>query len=176
MSKFDWKATLGKVAPVLAGAFGGPMAAVAVQMAGQALGLGDGATEDDIAAAVNSGNPDILLKLKECGLAFEAKMAELGVDLERIAAGDRASARDMAAKTGIKPQVVLAAIYVVGFVALLLALFSGQIEISDSLREPAMILLGALIAGNEQIRNFFFGSSSGSMRKSDMLAKMKPGE
>jgi hypothetical protein len=39
-----------------------------------------------------------------------------------------------------------------------------------------MILLGALIAGNEQIRNFFFGSSSGSMRKSDMLAKMKPGE
>lgn len=172
MSKFDWKATLGKVAPVLAGAFGGPFAAVAVQMAGQALGLGDGATEDDIAAAVSGGNPDILLKLKQVDTDFKVKMEELGVDVERIHAADRASARDMATKAGITPQVVLASIYVSGFVVILFVLFSGQIEIKASMREPAMILLGALMAGNEQIRNFFFGSSSGSVRKSAQIEKM----
>lgn len=173
MSKFDWKGTLGKVAPALATALGGPMAGVAVGMAAQALGLTEGATEDDLAVAVASGNPDTLLKLRQCDADFKLKMKELGVKLEEINASDRASARDMAAKTGIQPQVVLATIYVLGFVLLLVALFSGQIEIADSMREPAMILLGALIAGNEQIRNFFFGSSSSSKEKSKTIATLK---
>ena len=149
-----------------------PLAAQAVHIAAQALGLGEGATEDDIAIAVSSGNPEILLKLKQAEIDYKVKMEELGVDLERVHATDRASAREMAAKAGITPQVVLATVYVVGFVWLLYALFSGQVNIDQSLREVGMILIGGLIAGNEQIRNFFFGSSSGSVRKSATIEKL----
>lgn len=170
---FDWKKTLATVAPAIATALGGPMAGVAVGMCTKALGVEGG--EDALAAAVASGDPSILLKLKEADNAFLLEMRRLEVNIEQINATDRASARDMAAKTGIQPQVVLATIYVLGFVILLVALFSGEIEINDSLREPAMILLGALIAGNEQIRNFFFGSSSSSKEKSKTIANLKGG-
>lgn len=172
MSKFDWKKTLATVAPALAGAFGGPLAAQAVHIAAQALGLGDKATEEDIAIAVTGGNPEVLLKLKQANLDFETKMAELGVELEKVAAGDRGSARDLAAKTGMTAHNVLATIYVGGFVIILFVLFSGQVEIPASMRDPAMLVLGALIAGNEQIRNFFFGSSSGSVRKSAAIERL----
>lgn len=85
---FDWKRTLATVAPVLASAFGGPMAGVAVSMAGKALGL-DNATEQDIAEAVASGSPDVLVKLREVDTQFKLEMKRLDVDIERIHASDR---------------------------------------------------------------------------------------
>ena len=78
----------------------------------------------------------------------------------------------MAARTSVRPQVILATIYVGGFVAILFVLFSGEIEIPQSMRDPAMLVLGALIAGNEQIRNFFFGSSSGSKEKNASIERI----
>lgn len=168
----DWRKTLATVAPAIATALGGPLAGVAVQMAGKAIGLSDGCTESDVEAAVLSGNPEVLVRLREVDAQFEKDMRALGVDLERIHAGDRASARKMAASTTIQPQVVLATIYVGGFVAILFVLFSGEIEIPQSMRDPAMLVLGALIAGNEQIRNFFFGSSSGSKEKNASIERI----
>ena len=73
---FDWRRTLATVAPVLASAFGGPMAGVAVSMAGKALGL-DNATEQDIAEAVASGSPDVLVKLREVDTQFKLEMKRL---------------------------------------------------------------------------------------------------
>jgi len=168
----DWKKTLATVAPAIATALGGPLAGVAVQMASKAIGLSDGATEGELEAAVLSGNPDVLVRLREVNTQFEKDMKALDIDLERIHAGDRDSARKMAASTNIRPQVILATIYVGGFVAILFVLFSGEIEIPNSMRDPAMLVLGALIAGNEQIRNFFFGSSSGSKEKNASIERM----
>ena len=106
----DWRKTLATVAPAIATALGGPLAGVAVQMAGKAIGLSDGCTESDVEAAVLSGNPDVLVRLREVNAQFEKDMAALGVDLERIHAGDRDSARQMAIAQGTIIQAILSAI------------------------------------------------------------------
>jgi hypothetical protein len=171
--KFDWKKTLATVAPALATALGGPLAGVAVGMATKALGIeGD---ENALAAAIASGDPSILVKLKEVDNNFLIEMERLGVDLERVHAGDRGSARDMASKTSIVPQSVLSTIFVCGFILVLDLLFNGTESIHKSMMQPAMYVLGILSAGLGQVMNFWFGSSSGSIQKTDAISKLKNG-
>lgn len=167
----DWKKTLATVAPALTTALGGPLAGVAVGMATKALGLPEN-TQEALQAAVVGGGPDLLLKLKEADNQFTLEMERLGVDLERVHAGDRTSARDMAAKTNILPQLVLSTIFVAGFVYVLNIMFSGEQSVHESMKETAIYLLGILSGGIAQVMNFWFGSSSGSMRKTDAINRM----
>lgn len=171
MSKFDWKRTLATVAPSLAVALGGPMAGVAVAMAGKALGIDD-ADEGAIAAAVASGDTNVLVKLKEVETDFKAKMKQLDVDIAKIDAEDRGSARDMAKVRGLGPQTLLAAVFVCGFVYVLILLFGAEKSIHADVMQPAMYLLGILSAGIIQIMNFFFGSSAGSKAKTDAMSNI----
>ncbi len=171
----DWKKTLGAVAPAVAAALGGPLAGVAVSVAAGALGLGEGATQEDLQKAVLGATPETLLKLKECENTFKLEMERLEVDIERINAGDRASAREMAAKTTLGPQIILATLFTTGFILVLYTLFSGEEAINAKMMQPAMYVLGILSAGMMQIMNFFFGSSTGSMRKTDALTNLKSG-
>jgi len=169
---FDWKKTLATVAPALATALGGPMAGVAVAMAGRALGLGDNTDEASIAAAVASGDPNVLVKLKEVDASFKTEMKKLDVDLKKLDVDDRGSARELAKIKGLGPQTVLAGIFVCGFVYVLTILFGGEKTIQDNMMQPAMYVLGILSAGIIQIMNFFFGSSAGSKEKSTAMAGM----
>lgn len=168
---FDWKDTLAKVAPALATALGGPMAGVAVSMCGKALGLGEGATEDDLAAIVAGGNPDTLVKLKEVDNQFKLEMKRLGVDVLKIDAEDRKDARALGIAKGLGPQITLATIFVCGFIYVLGVIFQGQ-TIDPTMREIATYVLGILSAGLVQIMNYFFGSSAGSKDKSAAMAGM----
>ena len=95
-----WKDIVSTVAPAIATALGGPLAGLGVAAVGKALGLGDGAGEEDVAAAVLKASPEQLLSVKKAELEFTARMKELDVDLERIAVADRQSARRREAATG----------------------------------------------------------------------------
>jgi hypothetical protein len=170
---FDWKKTLGTVAPAVATALGGPLAGIAVGMAAKALGLGDGASQEDLEKAVLGATPDTLLKLKECENQFKIEMKRLGVEVEKVNAGDRASAREMAVKTTLGPQITLATLFTTGFVLVLYTLFSGEEAINPKMMQPAMYVLGILSAGMIQIMNFFFGSSAGSAHKTNAMVGMK---
>jgi hypothetical protein len=166
-----WKETLGTVAPALATALGGPLAGVAVGMAAKALGLGDGATEDDIAAAVASGNPEVLLKLKQADLDFKKEMKALDIDLERIHAGDRVSARDLA-KANMLPQILLSIVFIGGYFAAMFALHGVLFE-ANEINPQVTTLFGALIGVFTRemsgIMQFWFGSSSGSKDKTKQM-------
>ncbi len=165
--KADWKKLLGAVAPTLATALGGPLAGAAVAAVSQAvLGKGDG-TEDEIAAVVASGNPDILLKLKEADAAFKTRMAELGIKVDEINASDRASARAREVQLRDKTPSVLAAVVVLGFFVVLGSMMTTNFP--EAAKEPALILLGALSAAFGAVMNYYFGSSSGSNQKNAML-------
>lgn len=161
---FDWKKTVATVAPTIATALGGPLAGVAIKIAGEALGLPDG-DEDALQAAVASGDPNVLVRLKEAEIDFDTRMRELDVDIERLHQKDRDSARGLATNRGIAPQGLLSIVFVCGFVAILFAIFTDSAVIQGSLMEPAMYLLGILSAGLTQVMNFWFGSSAGSKQK-----------
>lgn len=171
----DWKKTLATVAPALATALGGPMAGVAVSMAGKALGLGEGVTENDLAAVVASGNPDALLKLKQADNEFKVEMEKLGVKIHEIDAVDRASARELA-KTDMKPQIILSVIFIGGYFGAMVALHGVLFDANDI--NPQIIalfsaLIGVFTREMSGIMQFWFGSSSGSKTKSDQMAQAK---
>ena len=168
----SWKDIIGTVAPTLATALGGPLAGMAAKAATTAL-FGDEVIpetdlESRIAAAVST-DPDALLKLKQADNEFKVKMEELGVDLEKVHAGDRANARELAAKTSLWPQISLAAAYNIGFLGVIYATFFSNVVMTVSQEKIAMYLLGILSAGLISANTFFLGSSSGSKEKTKMM-------
>lgn len=169
---FDWKSVVGSVAPTLATALGGPMAGVAVKAIANGLGLKDTAKESEVAAAISTASPDILLKLKEVDHAFEIKMSELGVDLEKLAAADRDSARGREIALRDNAPKILAATVVIGWSVInYVLLTAGQPE---GLEDAVLYrILGTLDAALMAVLYYYFGSSAGSKEKTQHLADKK---
>lgn len=167
---FDWKPLVRSIAPAIATALGGPLAGLAVNAIGAAVLGRDDASETEIAAALQGAKPEDLLKLKEADNAFRLKMQELGVDLERIAAQDRDSARTREATVGGMTCPVLAFAIVGGFLVLVGWLVSNGVSKIDA---ASMGLVGTLVgyvsAKAEQVVAYYFGSSAGSARKTEQL-------
>jgi len=161
----DWKKLIGNIAPVLGGSLGGPFGAMAGSWLADKLGV----DVDNLEATVNSATPDTLLKIKELDNQFAIDMKKLGLDQKKLHADDRANARKMATNTTLTPQIVLACIFVMGFVGILYTVFSGGIELSNQMSDMANYLLGILSAGLVQIMNFFYGSSVGSKEKNNLI-------
>lgn len=170
MSDFDWKGLIGSVAPTIATALGGPFAGMATKaLASKLLGKDD-ATEAELSTALQSATPEMLAEVKRIDAEFKTKMTELGIDLEKVHAGDRASARDMqvANKTRIVP--VLAGLTVAGFFGVVWFVLSGKVALDSTILG---FVLGAVSAKAEQVYNFYFGSSAGSKEKTAKLTEMR---
>ena len=111
---------LGQVAPSLATALGGPLAGVAVKTLSSALFGHEDGTEEQISEAMASATPDQLAAIKKIDADFKVQMKSLDIDLERIAAGDRDSARQMQRETRDWLPKALAVFIVFGFFGILL--------------------------------------------------------
>jgi hypothetical protein len=159
---------LGQVAPTIATALGGPLAGVAVKaLSGVLLGHENG-SEDDVKAAMASASPDQLAALKKIDADFKVSMKELDIDLERIAAGDRDSARKMQTETKDWVPKLLAIVITFGFFGILVwMLVQGMPQTGT---EALLMMLGALGTAWTGVVNFYYGSSAGSKAKNDMLA------
>jgi hypothetical protein len=160
----DWKEVLSKVAPTMAGALGGPFAGIAANticsvLTGKSVKQ---ASTEMVQDLIESSDPEALLKLKEADNTFKVQMKKLDVE-------DRKSARDMAVKTSILPQIILSSIYTVGYFWLLFSFINGDVVIAESVKSEFNMVLGVLTAAQIQIMNFWFGSSSGSKEKNGKL-------
>ncbi len=164
-----WKDIVGAVAPALATALGGPLAGTAVRaLSSKLLGRADG-SEEEVAQAVMQADPETLLKLKELDRDFAVQMRRLDVDLEKVAAGDRDSARRREIALRDTAPATLACVVVCGFFGVLgLLVFA---EIPQAAQQPINLLLGALTAMLTQVGNYYFGSSAGSAHKNKLLEK-----
>ena len=158
---------LAKIAPTAATLLGGPLAGMAVDAIGSALGMKD-ATKDQIKDALSSGNinAEQMAALKQVEANLKIKMKE------EIHAGDRNSAREMAVKTGDiwTPRIIAAVVFIVwGLINW--KLFNGTI--GGDMRELVARALGTLDAILMAVVYYYFGSSSGSKEKTDAMASKK---
>ena len=173
MGKFDWKKLVGTVAPTLATALGGPLAGVAVKtIATQLLG-NDKATEQEVAEAMAGADPQTLIRLREIDAEFKKTMTDAGIQLEKIAADDRASARNREAAThdSWTPRI-LATVVIGGFLWCVYAVLSGYIK---ELKDPMIAtLVGTMIgytsAKADQVVSYYFGSSASSKAKDETIS------
>jgi hypothetical protein len=159
---------LAQVAPTVATALGGPLAGLAVKTLSEAMFGHQDASESDVSAALMSATPEQLQKLKETDATFKLKMKELDIDLEKIAAGDRDSARNMQIRTNDWIPRAMAIMVTFGFFGILAWLLVRGVPPSGS--ETLIYMLGALGTAWTGIVQFYFGSSAGSKAKTDAMA------
>jgi len=160
---------LGQVAPTLATALGGPLAGVAVRTLSNALLGHEGGSEDEVKQALEAATPEQLAQIKQVDANFKVRMKELDIDLERIASGDRDSARKMQMANNDWIPRLLAVMITVGFFGILVwMLMKGMPQTGT---EALLMMLGALGTAWTGVINFYYGSSAGSKQKNDLLAQ-----
>jgi hypothetical protein len=170
----DWKSLLGSVAPTLATALGGPVAGLATKALVGVLGLGEGAGEKEISKAIAGASPETLLALKKADQDFAVQMKTLDIDLERIAAGDRDSARKRESAVNDWTPKILAGVIVGGFLGTVYLVLAGYVE---GLKDPMTAtltgtLIGYVSAKADQVVAYYFGSSASSRSKDATIASL----
>jgi hypothetical protein len=163
---------IGSVAPTIATALGGPVAGMAVKAISGALFGHDSATEEEIQTALTNPTADQLSALKKIDSDFKVQMKSLDIDLERIAAGDRASARDMQKETKDWIPRALAVTVTIGFFGILLYMLVYGLPTTGN--EALLLLLGALQTAWMGIIAFYFGASSSDTAKDKMIYNSVP--
>lgn len=163
---------IGSVAPTIATALGGPVAGLAVKALSGALFGHENGSQDDIMTALANPTGDQLAALKKIDADFKVQMKSLDIDLERIAADDRDSARDMQKETKDWIPRALAVSVTIGFFAILIYMLVYGLPTTGN--EALLLLLGALQTAWGGIIAFYFGSSSGSQKKDQMIYNSKP--
>jgi hypothetical protein len=159
---------LGQIAPSIATALGGPLAGIAVKTLSNALLGHESGTEEDVANALQNASPEQLSVIKKIDADFKVRMKELDIDLERISAGDRDSARQMQISTKDSTPKILAYFITFGFFgALVWILVFG---LPQTGLEVILMMLGSLSSSWTGVVQFYYGSSAGSKAKTDALA------
>lgn len=148
---------IGSVAPTIATALGGPVAGMAVKALSGALFGHDGATEEEIKTALANPTADQLAALKKIDADFKVQMKSLDIDLERIAASDRDSARNYAILTHDLTPRILAVIVVVAWGTVQWFMLHNVIE--ASMRELIARVLGTLDGALMLVLSYYFGSA-----------------
>ena len=166
----DWLKT---IAPTIATAMGGPLAGMAVDAIGNALGMKD-ATKEQVKDLLASGTltSDQMASIKQADASLKVRMKELEIDMEKVHAGDRNSAREMAARTGDvwTPRIMALVVFMV-WGAVNYKLFNGTIN--GDMRELVARALGTLDAVLMAVIYYYYGSSSSSAAKTEAMAGKK---
>ena len=164
----DVLSILKQVAPTVATALGGPLAGLAVEAVGKALGV----TPEDAQKVLDSGklSGEQLAAIKQAELALQQQAQELGLDFAKLEEADKASARAMQIATKSWIPGTLAIAVTTGFFGILILLMSGIAQKGDEI----MIMLGSLGTAWATIIGFYFGSSYSSQAKDNLLHQSTP--
>ncbi len=171
----DLKKIIGTAAPWLATALGGPLAGQAVSAIAGAMGLKPDSKIEDIQKAIAAGQltGDQLVAMKAAELQFQQAMTQAGFtqvkDLEQIAATDRDSARKREVDVKDWTPRILAYGVTLGFFGVLIFMLTSSLP--PTAHDALLLLLGALQTAWVSIVAYYFGSSSGSARKSELMAQ-----
>lgn len=166
------------VAPVLANALipgvGGVVANAAISAVAKGLGLDEKATAEVVNRTLQGPlSGEQLAGLRKEAMQFEERMKELDIDLARVHADDRASARRMQIKTRAVIVPSIAAVVLTGWLLLngyvAYAVLTG---IDINLTGESGILLGQLVGGvgavATTITSFYFGSSKSETERKEV--------
>lgn len=161
------KDVISAVAPTVGLALGGPLGGLAGNVLAAMLGTNDPEKIEDLIARQS---PEALLALKKAEQDFLLKMKELGIQEEQLFVNDRTSARELA-KVDMRPHVWLTALFLAGYFGLLYLFIAGEINVPPEYKDFSLALIGVITASVPQLMSFWFGSSHGSMQKTELLGK-----
>jgi hypothetical protein len=148
------------------------LVSLAAQAISNVTGKNVKADPDSIAAAVAGATPEQLLALKQADAELQVKLQALGFehieDLEKIAADDRASARNREIAVKDKIPAILAIVITSGFFGVLTFMLMHEIPANG--HDAMLMILGALITAWTAVVSYYFGSSAGSAAKDKTIS------
>lgn len=175
---------VGSIAPTLATMLGGPLAGAAVGALASAFGLGANAGPDDITQVVQAGGmtPEIIAQVRARDQEHAEKIQQMGIDLAKLNADHEASMaqtdaadRDSARKREIAVRgattPALAWLVVTASVALGAAVVTGYVTKDPQQGTLVGTVIGYVFSEAKQVLAYYFGSSVGSDRKTELLAQ-----
>lgn len=165
-----WLKTL---APTVATALGGPLAGLAVEAVGKALGI-DAPTIQTVEAALSQGklSGDQVLALKQAELAMQSHEADLGFKFSDLEVADRKDARAMQAATHSMVPAMLTLMLGLAFVGSLAALFMLTVPAAN--KDIVVYVVGQLATLFGAAVAFWIGTTRNSATKTDLLARASP--
>lgn len=169
----DLKKFLSSFAPLLGTAVAGPLGGVAAGFIADKLGLSE-RTVESVTQAITGGQLDAaqVAQLKLAEIEFQKFLKQNDIDLEKVHAEDRNSARDMLKATGSYVPATLTFIVTIGYFAVLIGMLNGWFKASDS--QVMLIMLGQLGTAWGVTIAFWFGTTRNSQEKTTLLANSAP--
>jgi hypothetical protein len=178
----DWSkvaTNIGGTAPLLAGLVGGPVG-LGVTAAAAIISHALGTPSDPTFVEPALNDPGALEKIRQAESANSLQLQQLVVtaaqarlahesDMARIEAGDRADARAMGVANRDWVPKVLAMAVTTGFFGILLLMAFQPLPGPN--KDLVNVIVGALGTAWISIIGYYFGTSVGSMRKTELLAK-----
>lgn len=172
MNSGDWKDLFKSAAPLIANALGGPLAGAAASFLADKLGIEE-KTVESVTNALNSGKltPDQIVLVKQAEIDFQKFLKTNHLDLEKINAADRADARQMQTATRSKMPAILTCMITLGFFGVLGWMLYDESVVNSP---PLLIMLGSLGTAWTGCCAFWFGTTSSSQQKNQLLAESIP--
>lgn len=149
---------LKKIIPTIGGLLAGPLGTAAASAAADALGLSDKSKAAvEKALSGNSLTPEQVASLQAADMAFKQKLAELGIEAEKLSVQDRADARAMQIATQSRVPEILGFVLVGTFLAIICCLLTGSMKLWEN--QTLTLLLGSLTGSVASVIGFYFGAS-----------------
>ena len=164
------KQALATVAPILGTAVGGPLGGTAARLVASALGLDPATPAQQLAAAVTAASPDQLLVLKKADAEFQLALRNLDLSADKLAADDRASARNRESSTHDWVPGTLMMFLTAGFFGLIA--FLAHHDVPTGNRDLLNILLGTLGSAWTGGITYYYGSSVGAAVKDKAIGAL----
>jgi hypothetical protein len=162
----DWLST---IAPTLATCLGGPLAGMAVTAVSKALGI----APEEVQNVIRSGKLDAaqVAAIQMAELELKKQAQSMNLDFAKLIAEDKKSARDMQIATRSWLPSILAVLIIGGFGTVTALKVMGYAVVADPTVQD---LLTTLRDGVILVLSFYFGSSSGSQAKDQLLHQSSP--
>jgi len=157
------------LAPTIASALPGPLGGAAKKVVTELLGLDKGTPMAEIEKVLAESSPDTLTTLAELDNDFKVQMKTLDVAAAKAHHVDRADARQREIKLKDKTPQAMGWIILLTWGGVMVALF--VYEPPGANKELLSIAFGMLSMLVGKVSNYFFGSSAGSARKTEIMSK-----
>lgn len=161
------------LAPAIGTALGGPLGGAAAAFIADKLGI-ESKTVEAVTEVLNSGKmtPEQVAQIKLAEIEFQKFLKQNAIDLEKVHAEDRGSARAMLAAVRSKVPAWLSFIVTLGYFGILGGMMTNTLEIKDS--QALLLMLGSLSTAWGMVMAFWFGTTAGSAQKNELLANSMP--
>jgi len=156
------------IAPTIGTALAGPLGGAAASFLADKLGI-QKKTIEAVSSAISGSKmtPEQITSVKLAELEFQKFLEQNNIDLAKLDVENTKSARDMQVETKSKTPEILSFVVTFGFFGVLAYMLTMESKPGESL----LIMLGSLGTAWAAIVNFWFGSTAGSSRKTELLSQ-----